>query len=98
MFPRAWRRLAGGEWVAVGSLFLAMAWAAAAQRHLWADGAFYYIQVASDRFFTMPVFAREHARIAGEWIEVALLWAGVREGRVLSVAYGLGHLLPVPAE
>jgi hypothetical protein len=85
------------EWVATGLLLSSAGFAAWSGRHLWADGAFFFVEMVSSGSFSVPDLAREHARYLTQAPAVLLMAGGVRNAEALSFAFGLGHLLLAPA-
>ncbi len=92
------RRLGAAEWAAIAALVAAAIPAAGDGRPLWGDGACFFDTLVAQRGgFQLPDFGRQHARYVAEWPAVLLLAAGLRNGFLLTIVFGLEHLLLVPA-
>lgn len=91
---RWWTRVGVAGWTAVALLASAAGFAAWSGRHLWADGAYFFVEMVAKGGFSVYDLPREHARYLTQGPAVLLLAAGVRSGEAVSLAFGLGHLLP----
>ena len=83
-----------GASVAFGFVLLAMIVNVAADKHLSADGVFFFTRVVDSGWFGGISWSRIHAEYSVEWPLVLAVRAGVVNLGVLSAVYGAGICLP----